>query len=297
VLLERVTVVPARMWNNLETNYRQQLAKIADRERLEGDLDWLKTIPTKELVSRGVIQGTKDKVALLRAVLQFFGVGSSEAWNELWMQPNAAFRKSARFEADPAATATWLRLGELEAQKLKTEPYEKTRFLTVLNEIRSLTVKRPGVFEPKMVQLSASAGVAVVFVREIKKCPTSGVARWLTPAKALIQLSLRYKTEDQFWFSFFHGSGHILHDPKKSIYIDDGDAGHEARDARANRFAADFLIPPDHTPTLPTLTTRTAIVRFAKSIGISPGIVVGRLQKEEILPWATHLNNLKRRLE
>src|SRR3972149_6959506 len=76
VLLERVTGVPARMWNNLETNSREQLARLADRGRLEADLAWLKTIPTKELVARGVIEGTDDKVTLLHSVLGFFGVGS-----------------------------------------------------------------------------------------------------------------------------------------------------------------------------------------------------------------------------
>ena len=30
IRLERVTSVPARMWNNLETNYREQLAKLSD---------------------------------------------------------------------------------------------------------------------------------------------------------------------------------------------------------------------------------------------------------------------------
>jgi hypothetical protein len=212
------------------------------------------------------------------------------------MQPNAAFRKSARFKAEPGATATWLRLGELEAQKIKTKPYDKAKFRAILCKIRGLTMEPPEVFEPRMVELCASAGVAVVFVREIKKCPASGVARWLTARKALIQLSLRYKTEDQFWFSFFHESGHILNDPKKEVYIDDGDDGDDEREERANRFAAATLIPPQHADVLEALKSKQAVVRFAKSIGISPGIVVGRLQKEGIVPY-THLNGLKQRFE
>ncbi len=42
--LELVTGVPARFWNNLEAQYREQLAKIEERERLESDLQWLNTI-------------------------------------------------------------------------------------------------------------------------------------------------------------------------------------------------------------------------------------------------------------
>ena len=55
MLLERVTSVPARIWNNLECNYREQLARIASQKQLEQQLDWLKAIPTKELIARGAI--------------------------------------------------------------------------------------------------------------------------------------------------------------------------------------------------------------------------------------------------
>ncbi|MGD8453008.1 MAG: HigA family addiction module antitoxin [Phycisphaerae bacterium] len=295
VALERVTGVPARMWNNLEANYREQLALIDDRQRLEADLGLLEMIPTRELIKRGAVEDQPDKPSLLNAVLRFFGVRDSAAWHELWMKPEAAFRQSARFVAEPGATAAWLRLGELAAQKIETELYDKNRFLAALDEIRMLTVKAPDVFEPRMVELAAAAGVAVVFVPPIRKCPASGVARWLTPTKALIQLSLRYKTEDQFWFSFFHEAGHILNDAKKDVFIDDGDDGDGSREERANRFSADFLIPPDRSEVLPTLTTQAQVVCFAQSIGISPGIVVGRLQKEGIVPWGSYLNRLKRR--
>jgi len=296
VLLERVTGVPARMWNSLEINYREQLARIADRERLKADLEWLRTIPTRELAARGAIQDTHDKVALLHAALRFFGVGSSEQWRQVWMQPAGAFRKSAKFEADPGALATWLRLGELEAQKIETKPYDKAAFRAALDSIRRLTTQPPEVFQARVVELAASAGVAVVLVPEIRKCPVSGVARWLAPDKALIQLSLRYKTEDQFWFSFFHEAGHILNDPKKEVFMDvRGSIEANEGDEGADRFAADFLIPREQQAPLLTLTSRLAIERFARSIGISAGIVVGRLQKEGILPWPTVLNSLKRR--
>src|SRR3712207_2277339 len=51
-------------------------------------------------------------------------------------------------------------------------------------------------FQPKMISLCAGAGVALVFIPEMKGCPASGAARWLTPEKAIIQLSLRFKTDD-----------------------------------------------------------------------------------------------------
>jgi len=66
----------ARMWNNLEAQYREQLAKAKERKQLETDLDWLKTIPTQELIQRNAIGSQKDRVLLLRETLKFYGLSS-----------------------------------------------------------------------------------------------------------------------------------------------------------------------------------------------------------------------------
>jgi hypothetical protein len=59
-----------------------------------------------------------------------------------------------------------------------------------------------------------------------------------------------------------------------------------------------LLISPFEAARLPTLgNKRSAIISFAEEIGIAPGIVVGRLQKEGLLEWKTQLNQLKVRYE
>ena len=78
-----------------------------------------------------------------------------------------------------------------------------------------MTTADPKVFLPQLISLCAKAGVAVALVPEMPKAPWYGASKWLTPYKAMILLNLRGKREDQFWFSFFHEAGHILHDGKK----------------------------------------------------------------------------------
>jgi hypothetical protein len=63
--------VPARMWNNLEAQYREQLAKLKERKQLESDLDWLTNSPANELVQRNAIESKKDKALILRETLKF----------------------------------------------------------------------------------------------------------------------------------------------------------------------------------------------------------------------------------
>ena len=55
-----------------------------------------------------------------------------------------------------------------------------------------------------MQQMCAAVGVAVVVVPELPHTGISGCARWLSDGRALIGLTLRYKTDDQMWFTFFH---------------------------------------------------------------------------------------------
>lgn len=153
-----------------------------------------------------------------------------------------------------------------------------------------------------MVRLCADAGVAVVFVPQLPQTRTCGATRRLNPNKALIQLSLRYKTNDHLWFSFFHEAGHILLHGKRNVFLEGGSVqGVEEQDKEeeANKFAADILIPLDELKRFLAsgqYRSKAGIVQFAKEIGIAPGIVVGRLQHDGKLPQG-HCNELKCRLE
>ncbi|HKK01073.1 MAG TPA: ImmA/IrrE family metallo-endopeptidase [Desulfuromonadales bacterium] len=275
--LELVTRVPARFWNNLEAGYREQLAKLEERQRLVDSIEWLRTIPVKELVDRGCLEPQPDKVSMLREVLKFYGVGSVEAWSDIWDVPAVAARRSPCFETRPGDASAWIRQGELQAHEVQCRPYDKGRFKEALLQIRGLTCESADVFEPEMKRLCAEAGVAIALVREMKKVPWSGATKWLTPSKAMILLCLRGKGEDKFWFSFFHEAGHILHDSKKDLLINDG-SHDDPREARANQFASEILIPAKYNQIIPTLRSRVEVLQLAAELGIAPGIVAGRYQ-------------------
>ncbi len=242
--LELATGVPARFWNSLEARYREQLAKIAERERLKEDLEWLRQIPVRELVERGVVPDRDDKVAQLREVLGFYGVSSVSAWREIWEKPALAARRSVCFETLAGPASAWIRQGEIQARKIQCRPYNKSAFRHAVGEIRKLTVGTPDLFVPAMTQLCADAGVALVLVREMKKVPWFGATKWLSSDKAMILLNLRLKTEDHFWFSFFLEAGHVLNDGKKHVFINDGKKN-DPKEISADEFAAGILVPKE----------------------------------------------------
>lgn len=276
--LELATGVPSRMWNNLEAQYRGQLAKIKELKQLESGLDWLSDIPVKELVQRKAIEPKKEKALILREVLKFFGVSSVAAWHDVWSEPAVAARRSRCFETRPGPAATWIRLGEIQALKIACKDYNKKQFHISLDAIRGLTVKDPEESIPEMISLCADSGVAIALVPEMKKVPWHGATKWLSATKAMILLNLRGKAEDQFWFSFFHEAGHVLYDGKKDLLINNGSED-DPREKRANAFAADFLIPPEYDKTIIRMKSKNEITRLANELQIAPGIVAGRFQR------------------
>ncbi len=273
--LELVTGTPANFWNNLEAQYREQIAKLEERKRLESDLEWLKTIPTKELIERGLLNPDSSKVVLLRETLRFFGVSSVNAWKGIWEVPAVAARRSQCFESQLGPASAWIRQGELQAHGIECHPYDKSRLEKILVTIRGLTRTSPSVFQHEMRNLCAGAGVAVAFVKEMKKVPWSGATKWLSPRKAMILLNLRGKGSDIFWFSFFHEVGHVLHDSKKDLLINDGSKD-DPRETRANRFAAEFLIPSKYDSEIRNIRSKKEIVSLSSKLSISPDIVAGR---------------------
>lgn len=294
--LEKVLGTPASFWNNRERRYRESIARINERKRLKKELKWLDAFPINLMVKNGWIKKHKDKIDQAEALLRFFGVAASGQWKTLWHSPATVYRKSKAFSAEPEACSAWLRKGELQAQELACEPFDREKFKSALDTIRRLTCTEAHQFEPKTVQLCAESGVAVVFTPTFRGAPIFGATRWLTPEKAMIQLSLRGKYEDLLWFTLFHEAGHILLHGKKEIFIDEANRRDEKED-QADRFAANFLIPQSAWRKFISTTdyrNRSVIESFAKDLHISPAIIVGRLQHENLIPY-NRLNSLRRR--
>lgn len=295
---QRVLGVSANVWNNLEANYRLFLAKQKVREELAQWDDWTKRFPIKELVERGLIESKSKTVEITEQLLDFFGIGSVQAWDARYGELQVAFRCSPSFKSSRESVSAWLRIGEVCADRVHCASYSKPKLMSSLSEIRGLTAEDPSVFEPNMRRLCAEAGVALVFVSELPGTHLSGATRWMSKDKALIILSLRHKRDDHFWFSFFHEAGHIVLGSKKNIFLDEMNSWTDAEEELANDFASGTLIPKDDYQEFlgKGEFTITSVREFAKKQGIAPGIIVGRLQHEGIVRWSA-LNSLTRKFE
>ena len=293
--LERVFGVSATVWSNLDAHHRLQMAWRSARKKLQENREWIKAFPIAELVRRGFLTEQENPADIIGEILGFFGVSSIKAWKSRYARLAVNYRKSPSFSSCFESVTAWLRIGELGAEAVDTEPYEKAVFRSSLARIRGLTQESAKVFEPSMKELCRTAGVALVFVPELPGTHLSGATLWLRPNKALIIMSLRYNKEDHFWFTFYHEAAHILLHGKKDVFIDEEGMGSNEAENQADRYAADFLIPPHEFSELTRkgCIFKQDIINFSQALGISPGIVVGRLQHDGIIQYDWH-NSLRR---
>lgn len=287
--LERVLAIPASFWSNAERNYRDSLLRLVQRTELVGSEHHLKRYPISAMRKLGWLPQRNNPIDCLIDLLNYFGAASFDLLDQLASRQLAAFRQSAAFRVDPYATLAWLRQGELRAHSISCQPYSKDEFIAALTATRRLTLRPlPEVF-PEVASVCAAAGVAVVAVKAIPGSRAHGATRWLSPTKALIQCSVRGRTADQFWFTFFHEAGHILLHGKKDIFVESPETQGSYED-EANRFAAESLIPAGHWHVIKAANPRSAvdIELLARQLDVAPGIIVGRLQREGLLPYSHH---------
>jgi HTH-type transcriptional regulator/antitoxin HigA len=288
---ETVTSIPARFWMQLEANHKANQARRLEDLELEKHAEVLDKFPVKEMERRGYFgrDAGVGPAAKLRLLLQFFGVANVDALDEVALRP-AALRPSRAFKPNEASLAAWLRRAELLAGSMDTAPFDADRCNAALKAFRSYT-RAPGIeWLELLTERCAEVGIALVVEQELPGCRINGATRWLSPDRAMIALSLRYRRHDIVWFTFFHELAHLLRHSKRTTFVDaEGMGVPEELERDADRFASRCLIPPEFEGELQELATASDVVEFADRIGISPAIVVGRMRHENLIPhnkWA-----------
>ena len=293
IAFERVFQRPAHFWLNLQRQYDEAQARQTEFARVEEWDEWGRLFPLKEMrqLRFSLPSGRTDADILLN----FFGVSSPDSWNQVWKAAAVAYRQTRKFTRKEESIAAWVREAELVARDIDVAVFDEPKLRGLLPELRQLT--RRGIDEAAEAAqtLLATVGVAFVVIPALQHTGISGCTRWLSDRVALIGLTLRYKTDDQFWFTFFHELAHVLlHRTKRSFVIDNAaeDLGDRVVDPEmqqyeleANQFAADALIPPRALAEFIRrgVFTNEALHAFAESVRVGPGIVVGRLQHDGVL--------------
>lgn len=282
-----------------------------DARRIHGGgRRWLRELPLQDMVSFGWLRPAPHPTEELSECLRYFNVVDIPEWHSTYqgIQEMSVFRTSSSFDSRAASVAAWLRQGEIQASQIACAPWDPEAFYDSLPHLRTLTrQKDPAKFIPYLQSACSQNGVAVVVVRSPNGCRASGATRFISPNKAILQLSFRHLTDDHFWFTFFHEAGHLLLHNQTGFFpevlgvfsgdwiVEGLEPSKSAKEKEADQFAARTLVPDVFEQQLTTLLPDTrAIVKLAHRIGVAPGIVVGQLQHMERIGH-NEFNSLKRR--
>lgn len=285
--LEYVLGLPAQFWTNLEALYQERCARVQAENEMDNDIEIARQFPYGEMAQFGWVQATRiatEKIVNLRSYFQVAKLGALEKLTI----PGIAYRRTDTNNRSDYALAAWAQQARLEAREREVGAINLTRLQELLPNIRAMTLETPDEFCPKLIETLAQCGIALVFLPHIKGSFLHG-ASFYDGKRIVLGLTVRGRDADKFWFSLFHELAHIL---KGHIGKMDGTTDYDEREADA--FAAEVLIPHDlldqfleHYP-----ITDATVRGFAAQIGVDSGIVVGRLQKREVIGY-NQMNGLK----
>lgn len=289
--LENVLGIPASFWISRENTYRKELYELQQQEESGKKNGWLRAFPVNEMQKLGWLPDTNEKHVLIDSLLKFFGVASTDEWERIYIdrEVSVAFRVSLANTKKPYAISAWLRMGEIQAQNLEIKNFDKKKFRESLAEIKEMAFLMPVKFSQQLQSICAKCGVAVVFTPNLPRAPISGATRWFHN-KPIIQLSGRYKTNDHFWFTFFHEAAHIILHGKKNIFLEDveGTEIDKEKEDEANNFASKILLNDNELKEIirNMPITDNKISAFAEKYRTPSGVIIGRLQHLKLVAFS-----------
>lgn len=296
--LAQVLGASPAFWLRREERYRADLQRLCDLPAEESTATWLDDLPLRDMIRYGWVQQGQSTRETALNVCAFFGVTNGESYKKKYQSllSSAAYRSSATYAPRPSAVAAWLRQGEIVASAIDCMPWSDVALRDSLDEIRALTREPdPARFIPELQRIFARCGVAMVVARAPEGCRASGATRFLDNNKAVVQLSFRYLSDDQFWFTVFHEVGHILLHAHEDLYLEGLEDRNSQAEIEADDFALKTLFAKVGVDALDQgIQSKFEIARLARKAGVSPGVVVGRLQDKGLIPYK-HFNYMKAR--
>lgn len=289
------------LWMNLNKIYFDKKRKIEESKKVKDDEEILKQMDYSFWSNQGFVKKTRKAEEKVKELRKFFQISSLKTLKspDFLVQYKTAVANVQ--EKNIINSNAWVQTALNLASQVEVDELNLDYLRSSLNDIRRMTSEKPEKFMPKLNEIFKKSGVAFVIVPNLKNCGINGAVKWLGKQKVLLAINDRRKYSDVFWFALFHEIKHVFQ--KKIghtiISADDNIGITSALDLRkleeeADSFARDFLISPSDYSSFVNNENYSynAIVGFSKQIGIQPGIVVGRLQRDGLLEY-NRLNILK----
>jgi hypothetical protein len=185
-------------------------------------------------------------------------------------------------EANTARANAMVQIAINQALKIEAPKYDKKKFEKAADYALTLTTQHSD-FYSLIRNAFKEAGVIFVILPNLPGSGINGATKKIGQ-NVMLMVNDRRLYSDTFWFTLFHEIGHIINGDYGVTF----EEGHDSLEDAADKYAEDKLIPPEEYEIfLKRNQFREEDIRvFAERIDRDPGIVLGRLQNDQIVPFA-----------
>lgn len=291
-------------WLQLQTQYDSDLKRLmSDAER--GYADWVSQFDYRDIAAKSWLPPTSSRSAKLGYLLGLFGVSDLSEWDSgpRQLPGHVAYRQNGTAKQDEYAVSAWIALAHRAVTYQSIREFDHKGALDKVPYLRSLVFEADIRCALKSISDTlSSVGIHFVLQDAPRGCYASGAVVPSGDGRPLMILTRKYKTDDQFWFSFFHELGHVLLHNWKEGFIDSELGGSDGLEKEANAYAQHLLFPMERLNALAagirqkSLRQKARLIfQAAKDQGVPPGIVVGQLQHHGAIPFS-HFNKMKNKI-
>jgi plasmid maintenance system antidote protein VapI len=274
--LEQALGVNADIVLALDARYQAHKVRLTSMADLESLVPWALKFPIRELRRLGYVRDERG-VGLVAQLLAFFGVSNKDSFDNLYGTV-VGFRRSQHNTVDDLATATWLRLAELQVRRHPLAAFDVNRLRKTIPRLLEFTNYDDDECFLLARQELASCGVALAFVPDFNGSRACGATKWLPTGHPLVVITDRFKKSDSTWYSLFHELGHVVLHPKRMTIVSLGDDGDDTDgyEAEANEYAARLIVPAALLPQLEVARSLNEIATLAEQVPAHFSLVAGQ---------------------
>lgn len=295
--LEYALSVPKSFWLNLQANYDAEILAAEEANSISDD-ERVVCAELKEIIKYlrkigriPVAQKEDDVILSMRKTLQV-----SNLCNLSNLTSAGVFRMSESESYNPSVLGAWLQLCQTSAVgKLPNTFFYPHDISDLVKELKLIMLDIGSDIQTALPEVFAKYGISFSIVKNFKGAPVQGYICSKKEGTYQLILTIRGAFADIFWFSLFHEIGHIINgDIGKSSFFMDINAGQDSDcEYKADKFAADTLLNPnDYCKFIEQGNiSYSAIAEFAQSQNVPDYIVIGRMQKEHIIPYSQYANH------
>jgi hypothetical protein len=266
-------------WLNLQQAYDEKLAEIQSEEELKLEREVFKLIDYNYFRTHFGLPDLPRRVdEQIKCVREFLSVSSLTVLEEENLAVNFRSYSEKLSRSNTVNANVMVQIGINQTVKTDIPKYNKKKFEKAVSFALTQTKNHSGFF-PVIKEAFGEAGVVLVALPNLKNSGINGATKRVD-GKIMLLVNDRRHYADTFWFTLFHEIGHILN----------GDLGvsfHDEAEDEADHYAQMKLIPQERYVEFiqqHQYFDETIICQFAEEINRDPGIVLGRLLRDKLVP-------------